>query len=111
MAGAGITAVAAGGALAARVGVQAERAEVRLRALTDQFGEFNQAQLAATRIAGTLRISQIEAADGLSQLYAALRPRPEIPPYQPPLTPMQQMMKTIQEDRVARNQPPLPTLT
>lgn len=74
LAGAGITAVAAGGALAARVGVQAERAEVRLRALTDQFGEFNQAQLAATRIAGTLRISQIEAADGLSQLYAALRP-------------------------------------
>lgn len=74
LAGAGITAVAAGGALAARVGVQAETAEVRLRALTDQFGEFNQAQLAATRIAGTLRISQIEAADGLSQLYAALRP-------------------------------------
>lgn len=74
LAGVGITAVAAGGALAARVGVQAETAEVRLRALTDQFGEFNQAQLAATRIAGTLRISQIEAADGLSQLYAALRP-------------------------------------
>lgn len=47
----------------------------------------------------------------MDTLYAALRPRPEIPPYQPPLTPMQQLMKTIKEERVARNQPPLTTLT
>lgn len=73
-AGAGLTAVAAGGALAARVGVDAETAQVRLKALTDQFGEYNQAQAAAARIAGTLRISSIEASDGFSKLYAALRP-------------------------------------
>ena len=73
-AGAGLTAVAAGGALAARVGVDAETAQVRLKALTDQFGEYNQSQAAAARIAGTLRISSIEASDGFSKLYAALRP-------------------------------------
>lgn len=73
-AGAGLTAVGAAGALAARVGVDAETAQVRLKALTDQFGEYNQAQAAAARIAGTLRISQIEASDGFSKLYAALRP-------------------------------------
>ena len=71
---AGITTAAAAGGLAVRTGMEAETAEVRLKALTDQFGEYNQAQLAATRIAGTLRISQTEAADGFSQLYAALRP-------------------------------------
>ena len=73
-AAAGVSVVGAAGALAARVGVDAERAEVRLKALTDQFGEYNEAQAAAARIAKTLRISQIEAADSLSQLYASLRP-------------------------------------
>lgn len=58
----------------ASVGINAETAQVRLKALADQFGEFNEAQASAARIAATLRISQIEAADGFSQLYAALRP-------------------------------------
>lgn len=73
-AGAAVTAVGATAGLAARVGVDAETAQVRLKALTEQFGEYNQAQAAATRIAGTLRISQTEAADSFSKLYAALRP-------------------------------------
>jgi tape measure domain-containing protein len=58
----------------ASVGINAETAQVRLKALADQFGEFNEAQASAARIAATLRISQIEAADGFSKLYAALRP-------------------------------------
>jgi lambda family phage tail tape measure protein len=70
----GISAAVGIGVLASRVGVDAETAEVRLRALTEQFGEYNQAQAAAARIADTLRISQIEAADGFSKLYGALRP-------------------------------------
>lgn len=73
-AGAAVTAVGATAGLAARVGVDAETAQVRLKALTEQFGEYNQAQAAAARIAGTLRISQTEAADSFSKLYAALRP-------------------------------------
>jgi tape measure domain-containing protein len=56
------------------VGVNAETAQVRLKALTDQFGEYNEAQASAARIADTLRISQLEASDGFSKLYAALRP-------------------------------------
>jgi tape measure domain-containing protein len=58
----------------ASVGINAETAQVRLKALADQFGEYNEAQASAVRIAATLRISQIEAADGFSKLYAALRP-------------------------------------
>lgn len=73
-AGAGISAVLGAGTLAARVGVEAETAQVRLKALTDQFGEYNQAQAAAARIAKALRISQTEATDSFSKLYAALRP-------------------------------------
>jgi tape measure domain-containing protein len=71
---AGVTAALGVGALAARVGVEAETAQVRLKALTDQFGEYNQAQAAAARISETLRISTTEAEDGFSKLYAALRP-------------------------------------
>lgn len=74
LAGAAITGIGAAGALATRVGVDAETAQVRLKALTEQFGEYNQAQAAATRIAQTLRISQTEATDSFSKLYAALRP-------------------------------------
>ena len=74
LAAGGISVAAGVGALAARVGVEAETAQVRLKALADQFGEYNQAQASAARIAATLRISQIEAADGFSKLYAALRP-------------------------------------
>lgn len=73
-AGAGVAAIGSAAALAGRVGVEAETAEVRLKALTTQFGEYNAAQASAARIASTLRLSQIEAADGLSKLYAALRP-------------------------------------
>jgi hypothetical protein len=58
----------------AQAGLSAETAQVRLKALTEQFGEYNQAQASAERIAKTLRISQTEATDGFSQLYAALRP-------------------------------------
>lgn len=57
-----------------QAGLNAETAQVRLKALTDQFGEYNQAQAATARIAQTLRISQTEATDSFSQLYAALRP-------------------------------------
>lgn len=74
LAGAAITGVGAAAALATRVGVDAETAQVRLKALTEQFGEYNQAQASATRIAQTLRISQTEATDSFSKLYAALRP-------------------------------------
>jgi tape measure domain-containing protein len=73
-AGAGISAALGVGALASRVGVDAEMAQVRLKALTDQFGEYNQAQAAAARIASTLRISTVEAQDSFGKLYAALRP-------------------------------------
>ena len=69
VAGAGVTVAAIG-----RVGVDAETAQVRLKALTDEFGEYNQAQAAAVRIAATLRISQTEATDSFSKLYGALRP-------------------------------------
>ena len=72
--GAGVTAAAAAGALAVRTGIEAETAQVRLKALTDQFGEFNAAQASAATIARTLRISQVEAQDAFSKLYAALRP-------------------------------------
>jgi tape measure domain-containing protein len=74
VAGAAVAAIGGAAALAARVGVEAETAQVRLKALTDQFGEYNQAQASAARIAATLRISQVEASDGFSKLYAALRP-------------------------------------
>jgi tape measure domain-containing protein len=74
LAAGGITAAAGVGALAAQVGVDAETAQVRLKALTDQFGEYSKAQAAAMRVSKALRISQIEASDGFSKLYAALRP-------------------------------------
>lgn len=67
---------AVGGAVGgvAQAGMDAEAAQVRLRSLTQAFGEYNQAQATTARIASTLRISQTEASDGFSQLYAALRP-------------------------------------
>jgi|GEM_PF-2447621 len=58
----------------AQAGLDAETAQVRLRSLTQAFGEYNQAQATTARIAQTLRISQTEASDGFAQLYAALRP-------------------------------------
>jgi tape measure domain-containing protein len=76
--GLGGLAAAAGGTLAVKyvadVGMQAESAQVRLRALTNQFGEYNQAQAATERIAKTLRISNTEAQDSFASLYASLRP-------------------------------------
>jgi tape measure domain-containing protein len=71
-------AAAAGGTLAVKyvadVGMQAENAQVRLKALTGEFGEYNQAQEASARIAKTLRISNTEAQDSFASLYASLRP-------------------------------------
>jgi tape measure domain-containing protein len=71
-------AAAAGGALAVKfiadVGLEAESAQVRLKALADEFGEYNQAQAAAARIAQTLRISTTEAQGSFASLYASLRP-------------------------------------
>ncbi len=71
-------AAAAGGALAVKfiadVGLEAESAQVRLKALADEFGEYNQAQEAAARIAQTLRISNTEAQGSFASLYASLRP-------------------------------------
>jgi tape measure domain-containing protein len=76
--GLGGLAAAAGGTLAVKyvadVGMQAESAEVRLKALTNQFGEYNQAQAATERIAKTLRISNTEAQESFASLYASLRP-------------------------------------
>lgn len=69
-----VTAVGGAGALATRVGLEAESAQVRLKALTDQFGEYNQAQASAATIAKTLRISTTEAQTSFSNLYASLRP-------------------------------------
>ncbi len=74
LAGAGIAGAGATVGLIARAGIDAETAQVRLKALTEQFGEYNQAQAAAARIAQTLRISQTEATDSFSKLYGALRP-------------------------------------
>jgi len=74
-----LTTMAAGGAMDAvrgtvQAGLAAESARVRLRALTNEFGEYNAAQAATARIAQTLRISNTEAEDSFSKLYAALRP-------------------------------------
>jgi tape measure domain-containing protein len=71
-------AAAAGGGLAVKyiadVGMAAESSSVRLRALTDEYGEYNQAQESTARIAKTLRISTNEATKGFADLYASLRP-------------------------------------
>lgn len=76
--GLGGLAAAAGGALAVKyvadVGLQAESAQVRLQALAGEFGEYNQAQEAAARIAQQLRISNTEATQSFASLYASLRP-------------------------------------
>ena len=68
--------LAVGAAVAgiATAGVSAESAQVRLKALTDQFGEYNEAQAAAARIAGTLRLSTAESQQSFANLYASLRP-------------------------------------
>jgi tape measure domain-containing protein len=57
-----------------QVGLDAESARVRLRALANEFGEYNAAQQAAARIAQTLRLSTTEAEQGFASLYASLRP-------------------------------------
>ena len=77
-AGLGGLAAAAGGGLAVKyvidVGLAAENAQVRLKALADQFGEYNATVAASDRIAKALRISTTESQDAFSKLYAALRP-------------------------------------
>jgi tape measure domain-containing protein len=47
---------------------------VRLKALTNQYGEFNQATEATARIASTLRMNTAEAAQSFALLYSSLRP-------------------------------------
>jgi tape measure domain-containing protein len=59
---------------AVQVGLDAESAQVRLRALTNEFGEYNAALAATDRIAKTLRLSNTEAQDSFASLYASLRP-------------------------------------
>jgi tape measure domain-containing protein len=54
--------------------MEAETARVRLKALTDVYGEYNQAQQIAARVASTLRLSTTEATDSFAKLYAGLRP-------------------------------------
>lgn len=73
-AGGAVTAIAGAAGLATRVGLEAESAQVRLKALTDQFGEYNQAQASAATIAKTLRVSTTEAQTSFANLYASLRP-------------------------------------
>lgn len=58
----------------ARAGMDAETARVRLKALTDTYGEYNEAQQLTARIASTLRITNTEATDSFAKLYAGLRP-------------------------------------
>ena len=76
--GLGGLALAAGGGLTVKfiadAGLEAESAQVRLQALADEFGEYNKAQEAASRIARTLRISNTEATQSFASLYASLRP-------------------------------------
>lgn len=67
----GATQVVAG---IAKASMDAETARVRLKALTDTYGEYNQAQQITARIASTLRISNTEATDSFAKLYAGLRP-------------------------------------
>jgi tape measure domain-containing protein len=68
--------LAAGAGLAAATGagVDAEAQQVRLKALTDQYGEYTQAQAAAATVAQTLRLSTAEAQGQFASLYASLRP-------------------------------------
>ena len=58
----------------ASVGLAAESAQVRIKALSDEFGEYNQVQASVARIASTLRLSNTEAASSFASLYASLRP-------------------------------------
>jgi len=68
--------LAAGAGLAAATGagLDAEAQQVRLKALTDQYGEYTQAQAAAATVAQTLRLSTAEAQGQFASLYASLRP-------------------------------------
>lgn len=58
----------------ASTSMEAESARVRLKALADVYGEYNDAQQTAIRIARTLRLSNSEATDSFAKLYAGLRP-------------------------------------
>ena len=69
--GTGLAAFAKGAFDAA---VAAESAEVRIKALGDQFGEADKIQRMVAESAKLLNISNTDAADGFLQLYGALRP-------------------------------------
>jgi tape measure domain-containing protein len=58
----------------ATAGMEAEAAQVRLKALTSEYGEYNRAVEITDRIQKTLRLSTAEAQDGFAKLYAGLRP-------------------------------------
>ena len=57
-----------------QVGLDAESSRVRLRALANEFGEYNATLAATDRIAKTLRLSNTEAEQSFASLYASLRP-------------------------------------
>lgn len=57
----------------ADVGQQSERSQLQIKALTAQYGDLAQASTSVDRIQKVLGISAIEASNGYSQLYAALR--------------------------------------
>lgn len=70
----GVVSVVDIGRRIAEAGLNAETAAVRLRALTRAYGETSQAQTVAANAARSLGISQTEAENGISGLFAALRP-------------------------------------
>ena len=73
----GVIAAAAGfqiGKKILQVGIDSVESERRLRALAGTFGEIQEAELAASKIADKFGLSQREAAKGFAQIYARLRP-------------------------------------
>lgn len=73
---AGVAGIVGLGALAQQIiatGQESQRAEIQIKSLASAYGEAGQAAQAASRIQQTLGISAIDAQQGFSQLYAALR--------------------------------------
>jgi tape measure domain-containing protein len=70
-------ALALGAALAVKsiadVGTQSQQTKLQLQSLTQQYGELEKATASVDRIQKVLGVSTIEAREGYSQLYAALR--------------------------------------
>jgi tape measure domain-containing protein len=73
---AGVAGIVGLGALAQQIiatGQESQRAEIQIKSLASAYGEAGQAAQSAVRIQQTLGISAIDAQQGFSQLYAALR--------------------------------------